>query len=138
MGACEGYPSTTSSPVPTDKNIAATALIGGEAVQQTVTAGAAQVGLAATAIIAARRVRRIPRPGCIVVSQSDPVGMPEHGRALRAARPVAAGTVLVARISGTVRLRAGQDVVPVRRIAAAIVHLAFLRERGLLGEVVGA
>ena len=38
-----------------------------------------------------------------------------------------------------VRLRAGEDVVPVRRVAAAVDHLALLGQRGLLADlVVGA
>ena len=54
------------------------------------------------------------------------------------ADPVAAGRVggLVARERRSVRLRAGQDVVAIRRLAASVDDLALLGEGGLLGEVV--
>ena len=61
--------------------------------------------------------------------------MADDGRA--ALRPVAAGGALVAHRKGsTVRLRAGEDVVHVGRITAAIDGLALLVERRLLGQVV--
>src|SRR4029453_15456958 len=51
--------------------------------------------------------------------------------------PVAAGHVLVAHGEGAaVRLRAGEDVVHVGRVAAAVYRLAFLGERRLLRHVV--
>ena len=52
--------------------------------------------------------------------------------------PVAARLVVAGRERRAVRLRAGQDVVLVRRVAAAVDDLALFGERGLLGEVVGA
>src|SRR5262249_59427379 len=64
-----------------------------EAVEQAVAAGAAQIRLAAATIGAARRVRGIPRLGGLRVAQTLPVDMADHRRALRAARPIAAGAV---------------------------------------------
>src|SRR5689334_20666743 len=107
-------------------------LISGEAVEQPVAAGAAQIGLAAAALRTARGMRGIPRMRGRVVAQSDAVVMAEHRRALRAARPVATGAVVAGREGGAVRLRAGQDVVPVRRVAASVDDLSLLVKRGLL------
>ena len=84
-------------------------------------------------------MRRVPGLGGIVVAQSDAVVMAEHDRALRAARVVLAGHVLVGRERFAVRGRAGQNVVPARRVAAAVDHVAFFRKIVLLIElVVGA
>src|SRR5262245_44675080 len=84
-------------------------------------------------------MRRVPRLRWLVVAQALPVVMTDHGRAGGALGPVAAGAVVAGRERAAVRLRAGQDVVPVRRVAAAVDHLAFFIERALLGElVVGA
>src|SRR5215207_4720648 len=67
-------------------------LVGREAVEQTGPAGALQRRLAAAA---ARRVRRVPRPGGRVVAQADPVVVPDHGSPLGPALgPVAAGPVV--------------------------------------------
>src|SRR5690606_39093103 len=52
--------------------------------------------------------------------------------------PVAAGAVGAGAERRAVGLRAGQDVVAVRRIAASIDDLALLAESGLLGELVVA
>src|SRR5258708_24976811 len=68
-----------------------------EAVQQAVAAGALEIVLAAAAARAARRVRGVPRFRCRVVAQALAVVMTEHGGALRAAGPVAAGAVFVRR-----------------------------------------
>src|SRR5262245_27338499 len=62
--------------------------------------------------------------------------MADHGRALRAARPVLAGAVVAAGKGGAVGLRSRQHVVTVRRIAGAVDHLALLGKRGLLAEIV--
>src|SRR4029453_10933101 len=51
-------------------------------------------------------------------------------------RPVAARLVVACREGRTVGLRPRQDVVLVRRIAAALHALALLGERGLLVEIV--
>src|SRR5262245_11864850 len=99
-------------------------LIRHETVQETVATGASQVRLAATAVGAARGVRRVPRFRRLVVTQPHAVVMPDHGAALFAARPVLAGTVLAGRERGAVALRAGQDVVPVLRVTAAADDLA--------------
>ena len=74
----------------------------------------------------------------VIVAQSDAVGMADHRRALRAARPVLAGAVLARRESRAVRLRSRQHVVAVRRIAAAVDDFALLGQRGLFGQIVGA
>ena len=99
-----------------------------EAVDQPVPAGAAQVVLAA----ALARVRRVPRvrvrPAALLVV------MPDLGAAVAAARPVVAGQVVAG--ERAVQVRAGQDVVPVRRVAAAVDDLALLGQRVLLAQLV--
>ena len=83
-------------------------------------------------------MRRVPRfrghalvePGLVVVA--------DHGRALAALRPVAAGGVHVAGDEAAVGLRAGEHVVLVRRVAPAVDDRPALGEGGLLGEAVGA
>src|SRR5215204_3858235 len=50
--------------------------------------------------------------------------------------PVAAGAILSRSKGGAVGLRAGQDVVPVRRVAAAVDHLALFAERRVLAEII--
>ena len=63
--------------------------------------------------------------------------MAEHCRARAGAlRPVAAGPVLGGREGRPVRLRAGERVMHVRRIATAVDDRALLGQRGLLGEFV--
>ena len=58
--------------------------------------------------------------------------MAEHRRALGAApRPVAAGAVLADAEGGAVGLRPGEEIVPVRRVAAAVDDLALLRGAAL-------
>src|SRR6516162_9538718 len=79
------------------------ALLGGEAIEQPVAAGAAQVGLATAAIGPARGMRWIPRPRCRIVAQSFAVDMANHGCALGAARPVATGAIVTGRKSATFR-----------------------------------
>src|SRR5436309_101927 len=61
-----------------------TGLIRGEAIEQAVAAGAAQIGLAATAVRAARGMRRVPRFRGIVVAQALAVMMADHRGALPA------------------------------------------------------
>src|SRR5262245_50131625 len=107
-----------------------------EAVQQAVTTGALQVGLAAAAIRAARRMRRVPRLGRLVVTQPLAVMMSHHGGALGALGPVATGAVVARRERAAVRLRPGQHVVPVGRVGAAVDRLALLGERRLLADLV--
>src|SRR5664279_492617 len=72
----------------------------------------------------------------VVLAQSDAVVMAEHDGTLRAARVVLAGHVLVGRKGFAVRRRAGEDVMPVRRVAAAVDHVAFFRKIVLLAELV--
>src|SRR5262245_18922318 len=107
-----------------------------EAVEQHVAAGALEVVLAAAAVRSARRMRRVPRLRGVVVAQADAVDVADHRGALPALGPVAAGLVVAGRNRGAVRLRAGQCVIHVRRVAAAVDHVALFGERGLLGEVV--
>src|SRR5215472_2334922 len=71
-----------------------------------------------------------------VVAQSLTVDMPDHRRALRAARPVAAGFVVARRKSSAIRLRAGQRVVLVGGIATAVDDITLLGKRGLFGQIV--
>src|SRR5215216_4382180 len=95
-------------------------LIRGEAIEQAVASGAAQIGLAATAVRAARGMRRVPRFRGIVVAQALAVMMADHRGALPALGPIAAGPILAGREGPAVRLRAGQHVMPIGRIAAAV------------------
>src|SRR6516165_10474171 len=71
-----------------------------------------------------------------VVAQSLTVDMPYHRRALAAARPVVAGFVVAGRESSAVRLRAGQRVVLIGRIATAVDDIPLLGKRGLFGQIV--
>src|SRR6266540_6595024 len=102
-----------------------------EAIEQSVTAGALQVGLRAAAVWTARGVRGVPGFRGVVVAQAHAVGMTDHRRALCRARPVLAGTILSGRKRCPVRLRSRQHVVAVGRIAAAVDDLALFAERGL-------
>jgi len=72
----------------------------------------------------------------LVIAQTLPVDMPDHRGTLRAACPIMAGLVVAGRKSAAVRLRAGQCIVPVGRIAAPVDDFALLRQRGLLSEIV--
>ena len=87
-----------------------------EAVEQAGAAGALQRVHAA----AARLVRRVPRLRRHALVQASAVAVADHRRAGGAAGPVAAGRVDVAGDAAAVGLRAGQDVVHVRRVAAAV------------------
>jgi hypothetical protein len=62
--------------------------------------------------------------------------MSDLRRAIRAARPVVAGQALSFRKRGAVELRAGHQVVFVRRIAAAVHDLAFFGDRVFLAQLV--
>src|SRR5262245_66685789 len=79
---------------------------------------------------------RIPRFRRGVVAQTLAIDVADHRRALGAAGPIAAGPVLAGRESFAVRLRAGQDVVIVRRVADAGDHGAALGLRYLHAELV--
>src|SRR5579885_81879 len=81
-------------------------------------------------------MRGIPRARGFVVAQSLPIVVAEHDGALGGARVIFASAVLAQRESGAVRLRAGQNVVPVRLVAAAVDYLTFFREVVLLVELV--
>src|SRR5439155_10467997 len=75
-------------------NTGASVLVGREAVEQAVAAGALEIVLAAAAVRPARGMRRIPRLGLDGLGQAFAVDMAEHRGALVAAGPVAAGAVL--------------------------------------------
>src|SRR5262245_55496575 len=81
-------------------------------------------------------MRRVPGLRRIVVAQALAVRMAHHRRSLVALRPVVASAILAGRERGAIRLGASQDVVHVRRVAAAIDDLTLLGQRRLLGEVV--
>src|SRR5215470_13737599 len=104
-------------------------LVRREAVEQSRAARAAQRVLAAAAALTARGMRRVPRLRGVVVAQPLAVVVAEHGRALATARPVLARHVLAGRERGAVGLGAGEDVVRVGLIAAAIDGLPLLGER---------
>src|SRR5262245_47035463 len=105
-----------------------------EAVKQPGAAGAHEVRLAAAALRSARGMRRVPGFRRRVVGEALAVDVAEHGRALRAAGPVAAGAILACGERRAVHLRAGEGVVLVRRRAgAAGDRIALLVERGLCG-----
>ncbi len=105
-----------------------------EAVEVAVAAG----GVQRRDIAAARAVRGIPRLRRRFLVQADAVAVADDGRARAAFRPVAAGGVLVAGHGLAVRRRAGEDVVLVRRVAAALHLLALFGQRGDLGQAVAA
>src|SRR5437588_7987319 len=64
--------------------------------------------------------------------------MADDRGALGAAGPVVAGLVVARREGAAIRRRAGQRVMLVRGVAAAVDDVAFLGQRGLLREIVGA
>src|SRR5262245_57656237 len=111
-------------------------LVGSEAVEQAVTARASQIRLAAAALRATRRVRRIPRPRRGVIAQAFAVDVPDHRGTLGAACPVAAGPVLARREGTPIHLRAGQNVVIVRCVADAGDDGAALGQRRRHAELV--
>src|SRR5262249_9356452 len=113
-----------------------TPLLRGEAVDQAEATRAAQVVLAAAAVGAARGMRRVPRLRRGVVAQALAITVAEHGRALRAAGPVAAGAVLAGRGRLAVGLRAGQHIVVVGGVADAGHHVAALGQPILHAELV--
>ena len=99
-----------------------------EAIQETRAAGGHEVLLAAPAA----RVRRVPRR----VAAAGAIVMPELRRPRRAARPVAARVIGAVGVGAAVRLRSGEDVVLIRRIADTLDRLALLADRGRLVDVV--
>src|SRR5207247_8395050 len=104
------------------------ASVPGEAVEE---AGAAR-GLELILAAASRAVRRVPRLHVPRVLQALQVVMADDRRAVAALRPVAAIGVAARRREHAGRVRAREDVVLVRRIAAAFDHLALLGQSGLL------
>src|SRR5499427_5592935 len=141
-GGCAARAAGTTSRQPSATSVLCSTLAcglpGREAVEEAVASGALQIVLATAAVGPARGMRRVPRLRRVVVAQPLPVVMADHRRALAALGPVAAGAILAGRERGTVRLRARQDVVRVRRVAAPVDGVALLGERGLLVDVVRA
>src|SRR4051794_1220649 len=111
-------------------------LLSGEAVKQSVASSASQVVLAATSIWPARWMRGVPRSRGRVVAQALAVDVAEHGRPLRAARPVLASAVVGGREGFAIGGRAGQRVVTVRREADARYDEAALAQRVVEGQFV--
>src|SRR5262249_23658712 len=111
-------------------------LVRGKAVEQAVAAGAPQVVLAAAAVGPARGMRRIPRLGRGIVAQTLAVDVADHGRALGAAWPVGAGSVLAGWKRPPVHLRAGKNVVRIGRVADARNHGPSLGQRHRHAEFV--
>src|SRR3954471_4861702 len=107
-------------------------LLSREAVEVAVAAGALERVLAA----ALRRMRRVPRLRGGALIQPGAVVVADDGGTLAALGPVAARRVaLVGRHRTPIRRRAGEHVVHVRRVAAAVDALALLGERRLLVDV---
>src|SRR5262245_7067809 len=104
-----------------------------EAVEQPGAAGRHQRWLAA----ALGGMRRVPGHRRRRLVEALAVVMADDGRAGIGAGPVVAGRVLfTAADRAAVGRRAGEDVVRVRLVAAAVDHLAGFGEGGLLVEVV--
>src|SRR5262245_28452906 len=106
-------------------------LVGGEAVEQTRAAGRLQIILTA----ATRAMRGVPRyhmPGGL---EAGTVVMTHDGRAFAALGPVPAGGVATSRREIAHWVRAGQNIMLVRLIAAPLDGLALLAQRRLLGEI---
>src|SRR5204863_8125858 len=99
-------------------------LVDREAIQETRAAGGDEVLLAAPAA----RVRRFPRR----VAAAGAIVMSELGGARRPARPVAARVIGAVGVRAAVWLRAGEDVVLIRRIAGTLDRLALLADGGRL------
>src|SRR3954463_3779735 len=76
-------------------------------------------------------MRRVPRFCGGVVTQSLAIVMTDHRRARGAARPIAAGPVLIGRERPAIGLRTGQYVMIIRRIASAGDYSAALGQRGV-------
>jgi len=62
--------------------------------------------------------------------------VPEHGGAGGVAGPITAGHVFTPRERATIGLRAGEDVVHVRFVAACVDGLALLAEPGLFVDLI--
>ena len=81
-------------------------------------------------------MRRVPRSGRFVVALPLAVVVAQHGGAGGAAGPVVAGHVFTPRERAAVGLRAGEDVVHVRFVAACVDGLAFLAEPGFFVDLI--
>src|ERR1043165_7850083 len=107
-----------------------------EAIEQPVAARALQVVLAAAAVRTTRGMGGIPRQHRRRIVEALTIMMTDHRGARGALAPVAAGALVRAGEGGTIGLRAGQDVVTIRRVAASVDHIALLIQRSLLVEIV--
>jgi hypothetical protein len=112
------------------------ALLSCEAIEQPVTARAAQISLAAAANLPARGMRCIPRPRRHIVAQTLAVDMAQHRSSRGAARPVAAAPIFAGPERAAIRLRAGENVVTIGRIADARNDGSPFRQGGLHAELV--
>src|SRR5689334_20752373 len=110
------------------------ALLGREAVEQARAAGLHQRLLAA----AGAAVRGVPRLHVARVLQALQVVVADDRRAFGALGPVAAGGVAAGGGVHALRVGAGEDVVRVRLVAAAVHLLALLGERVVLVDLVVA
>src|SRR5262249_28237224 len=81
---------------------------------------------------------RVPRLTAWVVGGAGAVAVPEHGSAHSTRSPILTGHVVTKRKCFAVWLRAGQYVVHIWRIAAAVDHRALLSQSGLLCKHVHA
>src|SRR5437763_3243009 len=72
----------------------------------------------------------------LVIADTQTIDVADDRGALGAARPVLAGLVLARRKGAAVRHRAGQRVMPVRGVAAAVDDVALLGQVGLLCQIV--
>src|SRR5215469_5496631 len=122
-----GPPAVTIRP-PFRNRAKAVTLICRETVEQPRAAGALKPILATVA----RGMRRVPRLTAWVVGGPGTVTVPEHGAADGTRSPILTGHVVTRRKCFAVRLRAGQYVVHVGRIAPAVDHCALLSQSGLL------
>ena len=81
-------------------------------------------------------MREVPRLGPVLGQRADAVVVADDGRAFGAARPRLARRVGLRCEGRAVGTRAGQDVVFVGRVAAALDLVAALVERRCLADVV--
>jgi hypothetical protein len=110
--------------------------LSGKAIEKPIATGAAQIGLAATAVRPPRGMGRIPRMGRRIVAQTCSVDVAQHRGSLRAARPVVAGPIFPGREGTAIRLGTSESIVTKWGVPHAWNHSAALRQRGLRVELV--
>ena len=101
-----------------------------ETIEQPGAARGDEILLAAAAAGVRGVPRRVAAARAIVVTELRGPGA--------VARPVLARVIGAVGERRPIQLRAGEHVVPVRRVSHAVVRFTFFGERGLLGEVVAA